>query len=159
MSANINPETGIPYGVISANCLHPELVDYLLHDSGTNLTEKEALKEHLHERLQEELTEEEFDDLEESDYESRIIGIDPFWDENFLNTADFDEPCIEGESEGVHYATVYFGGALNFFIFQSPQATWKARRGSPCCPNAGVLDTLDGDYMCYDVPKDWRIEE
>ncbi len=50
----------------------------------------------------------------------------------------------------------YFSGALNFVILKSPNITNNATKGSPCVPNMGVLDSLDGDYQCYDVPADWR---
>ena len=159
MPVNIDPKTKVPYGIISANSLNSDVVDELLYIHGTDYTEEEALKEHMIERLQHELTEEEFDDLEECDYKDTMDEIDPMWEQSFFDMCpDFDEPDIAGEYEGVQYATCWLGGALNFWIFLSPNKTYKARRGSPCVPNAGVLDTLDGDYMAYDVPADWRAE-
>jgi hypothetical protein len=68
------------------------------------------------------------------------------------------EPHIEGEAEGVKYSTSWLGGALNFFIFKSPFMTGAARRASPCVPNCGILDVLDGEVTSYNVPPDWRAE-
>ena len=42
-----------------------------------------------------------------------------------------DEPIIEGECEGVKYRTSWLGGALHFFIFESPVIA-KCR---PCSPS------------------------
>lgn len=58
----------------------------------------------------------------------------------------------------VHYRTSWLGGALHVWIFLSPFTTDKARRASPCVPNAGILDKLDGSVTAYDVPADWRSD-
>ena len=41
MPANIHPTTGVPYGVISANSLDPEIVDMITTD-GENVSERDA---------------------------------------------------------------------------------------------------------------------
>jgi len=43
MTANINPDTGIAYGYISANQMDPDTVQWLLYDAGTDLSYGEAL--------------------------------------------------------------------------------------------------------------------
>lgn len=71
-----------------------------------------------------------------------------------------DLPEAEGVTpEGVRYCTSHLGGALNFFILWSPIVTDRARRASPCVPNAGIIDTLDGSVTSYDVPAEWRWTE
>ncbi len=68
-----------------------------------------------------------------------------------------DEPSIEGLMDGVSYGTSWLGGALNFFIFESPVIVKRALC-SPCVPNAGDLGN-PGDFECYGVPEDWRYEK
>lgn len=133
MTANINPETGVAYGYISSTALDDELVDALLYGpQSTNQSYQEALEEW--KAANEDSDEQEFSDSYE-DY----------------------EPIIHGEYEGVTYQTSWLGGALNFFIFQSPHITDQARMASPCVPNAAILDTLDGTITGYDVPSEWRV--
>ena len=137
MIANINPKTGIAYGYISANALDDEVVEELMYGGqATNETADEARDAWL------------------ADAEN--IGKDEceFWDQY----CDY-EPTISGEYEGVVYATSWLGGALNFFILQSPVVTDKACLASPCVPNAGILDKLNGGVASYDVPPDWRRKD
>jgi len=137
MIANINPTTGIAYGYISANALDHETVDELLYgDKAENETRNEAFREA-------------FPDYDEATADEKAIQA--FWDQY----EDY-EPEISGELEGVKYRTSWLGGALNFFILESPVTTDKARLASPCVPNAAILDTLDGSVSGYDVPADWR---
>ena len=72
------------------------------------------------------------------------------------------ESYIHGEYEGVKYATSWLGGALNFFILESPVITTKACRASPCVPNAGILkhpeDPEGGSVESYGIPEDWWAE-
>lgn len=132
---NINTKTGIAYGYIAANALDSEIVDELLHGSqAKDLSYEEALKEAFPEGDDTGCTEQDFAD----GYEC-------------------EEPNIVGTYHGVSYGTSYLGGALNFWIFESPITTDKARLASPCVPNAGILDTLDGSVTSYDVPADWRF--
>ena len=157
-NANINLETQIPYGYISSNELDPDLVTELLYSHGLDLVYLELLvdmataegmpscvleePEKQKELAQDWLTENEveaFFELEES-YEPEQLEV-------------------EGVYEGVRYRSSWLGGALNFFIFESPVTTYKATVCSPCVPNAGNLDKLDGEYHCYDVPASWRRDD
>lgn len=147
--ANTNPETGVAYGYISANALNSDTVTELL-DNGTDLDANSAYDE-WHESKIEEL-------LESGECETRDDAVDEadslsyeFW-ENYESY----EPVIEGVKDGVTYCSSWLGGALNFFIYHSPHITDEARECSPCVPNAGNLDELDGSYTCYDAPSDWR---
>ena len=154
---NINPETGIPYGIISSGVMCPYVVDALMYEHGTNESDKEALAEAKLEFLQEKLSMEEFDELAEEDYDEVLDDLG--WDDlTFWDSCGIDEPFIHGEYEGVYYQTSWLGGALDFVIISSPYITEKATKGSPCVPNMGVLDELDGDYQCYDVPASWRAD-
>ena len=154
MTANINPDTGIAYGYISGNALDPELVHELMYGrQARDLKHAEAWQEFGARTKQDWLqtggTEDDFDEEAHRD--------------RFNDDYEAEEPTIEGEIDCpgygiVQYATSWLGGALNFWIFKSPFTTDKARRASPCVPNAGVLDTCDGDVTAYDVPADWRFE-
>ena len=79
--------------------------------------------------------------------------------EETINNYENDEPYIEGEMDGVKYSTSWMGGALCFFILESPHQTTCALC-SPCVPNAGDLNNIGDDYttVSYDVPKDWRLK-
>ena len=156
MTANINTTTGIPFGYISADALDSDVVHELMYGStAVNLSYKSQLEDFLAE--QREL------------HADSPIGSNPPYDsggefdedwatESFGDSYQGDEETIEGTYEGVSYVTSYLGGALNFFIAHSPVLTDKARRASPCVPNAAILCTLDGSYPGYDVPADWRRE-
>jgi hypothetical protein len=152
-TANIDLTTGIAYGYISANCLDSDLVNELMGNS-LNATAAAAFDEWLYNKATQLMA----NDLS-------INGINEAMEEasnyshEFWDSWEEDEPCVEGEHEGVKYASSWLGGALNFFIFESPNVTEHARIASPCVPNAGILDTLDGDVKAYDVPDGWRYTE
>jgi hypothetical protein len=133
MVANVNPKTGIAYGYISGNALDSDLVDELLYGAhATNESAESAFME---------------SGIDESDESA----VQAFWD----SWEDY-EPTISGTLESVRYASSWLGGALNFWIFESPVTTDNARLASPCVPNVGILDTLDGSVTSYNVPDDWR---
>lgn len=73
---------------------------------------------------------------------------------------DFDgEPYAEGVYDDVRYRTSYLGGALSFFILESPVVTDRAGLASPCVPNAGILSyTMDGGVQAYSVPEFWWMQ-
>lgn len=154
---NTNPNTGIPYGYISALKLDPEIVERLMYGrQARNLTE-ERIQQSITEEVQAEAAERGFvhgsrdwEDFVEREFEERM--------DDLHNLCSVDEPEIQGKFEGVSYATSWLGGALNFWIFESPVETHKARKASPCVPGAAILDTLDGSETGYDVPKNWRVE-
>jgi len=137
MIANINPETGIAYGYISANSLDSDLVQELLYGP-------KAIDESYADAYRDA-----FPDNPESDADYAAVQA-------FNDSYECGESTISGELDGVTYRTSWLGGALNFFILKSPWTTDKARLASPCVPNAAILDTLDGSVTGYNVPDDWR---
>lgn len=181
MTANINPDTGIAYGYISANQMDPDTVQWLLYDAGTDLSYEEALSdirfdaERAADEIEEEcrialeeaggLTPDEFDSFLERDieaaYDQRGYAHREHFVEEFVERESegiqIDEPIIEGECEGVKYRTSWLGGALHFFIFESPVIA-KCRPCSPCVPNAGEQGS-EGDYEAYGVPEGWLSKE
>ena len=150
---NINTKTNIPFGYIAASALDSEVVDELLYGRGAVDLSYQAALDEADERASAEAAERGFDHGS-PDWE-RFVDKHV---ETAMNYYECDEPDIEGNYEGVTYASSWLGGALNFWIFESPVTTTKARRANPCVPGAAILDTLDGTEFGYDVPADWRAE-
>jgi len=172
MTANINPDTGIAYGYISANALDSDLVSEL-QMNGTDVYYAEALEEAQKEAANNDEVQAEYVDSgqcaeaqwtradEDERFWATLAWVKENWEgsrreQEFNDSYQPDEPIHEGTHEGVKYRTSWLGGALNVWIFESPHITHSARRASPCVPNAGILDTLDRDVTAYDVPEDWR---
>jgi hypothetical protein len=139
MQPNVNPETGIAYGYISAQSLDQDLVHNLMYDYGKDLSYQSALEEAKAARRGQE-AEEEFDE------------------DKFSEEYEAYEPTIAGECDGVKYQTSWLGGALNFFIFFSP-VTGSYAACSPCVPGAGNLNQRGSSVTCYDVPRDWMRDD
>ena len=150
---NTNTLTGIPFGYIAASALDPEIVDELLNRRGAVDLSYQAALDEADERASAEAAER---------------GLDhgsPDWERfcarrtcELMDDYECYEPSIQGKYEGVTYASSWLGGALSFWIFESPVTTDKARRASPGLTGAAILDTLDGSEFGYDVPADWRAE-
>ena len=143
---NANPTTGIRYGYISANSLRPEVLYELLYGRQATDLSYENFKTEVYAAMRAGL----------DDWLS-VRAIDAAFDAA-IEEAEFncDEPIHEGEYEGVRYRTSWLGGALNVWIFESPE-TGHYAECSPCVPGAGNLDYPDLDgVVCYDVPKEWR---
>lgn len=184
MTVNINPATQIAYGYISAQALDDDLVQELQFGSQAKDVYYQEAKIEERKRLarDEEVQQaaaesagRAFGMLDDDDrYRGALQYINETWEgsaweQAFNDNYQPDEPVHEGEivipqqgnhAEGwVKYRTSWLGGALHVWIFDSPHVTQQARRASPCVPNAGILDTLDGDVLAYDVPADWRREQ
>lgn len=155
MKLNINPKTGIAYGLISSNVLYPDVVDALMYGPQAKDLSYEAWLDDVRDKISIEAA--------ELGFVEGTTDHDWYCDREEDMRTDFypgtDETEVEGIYEGVEYTTCWLGGALNFWIFESPVTTDKARRASPCVPGAAILDTLDGSECGYDVPADWRWKE
>lgn len=154
MTANINPRTGIRYGVVDARNL-PWLLDEILA-SGTDNRYDEAKRELIARFEACETTEEANDIIREAHYSpDRLLLSD-----GELADADFDDLASEilsdtyesdgdsldytHESDGIKYQLGSLGGAPLLWIIESPFVTW-CRQCSPCVPNAGDLNNLCGE--------------
>jgi hypothetical protein len=152
-TANIDLETGIAYGYISARALDADVVEALFQN-GTDPIAEEAYKVWRATKADMLMdTDATIENIEQATEAADELSHE-FWE-----GWDTDEPQTDGEYCGVTFASSYLGGALNFFILKSPVITEHARLASPCVPNAGILDTLDGSVQAYDVPADWRYTE
>ncbi len=151
MTTNINVNTGIAYGYIASNALDSEVVDELMFGpDAVDVTYQDNILEFAKSL-----------GFYGEDHYTANIWLENNHPDKYYELQDYgiDEHIVNGNYEGVLYCSSWLGGALNFFIFNSPTTTDKARRASPCVPNCGILDTLDGDVSSYDVPEDWRTEE
>ena len=183
MFTNINPETGIRYGYISAQSIHPDILDTIMYSVGTDLSfneaelEARAEIEQEAEQIEEDAciaiaerggyTDREAEDALEEEIESAYnrLGYDDredFVDRRLSRAMDhvyIEEPIIEFEYEGVKGLTSWLGGALNLWIFESTHTNTFALC-SPCVPNVCNLDQPDPDgCVGYDVPPHWRVKE
>ena len=143
MTANINPDTGIRYGVASLNSLAEWVWDEFF-TNGTNLTAQQAEADFKRDFALE-------NDREPSDDEEQ-----EFWD-----GYEADEECYELEADGMRLELSYLGGAAIVFVLESPHIG-QARECSPCVPNAGDLDNRErGGFDCYSLPAEWfrSVEE
>ena len=158
MSANVNLETGIRFGIIAANSLDPEVVNDI-QMNGKDVHWEEAK-------------------VDISIGIKRVCG-DYMSDRDADDVADLavermsdhfeqDEPVHEFDIECPGYGrvkgrTTWLGGALMVWIFESP-FTGLFRLCSPCVPGACDLDSPVNALrdkigeIGYDVPADWRSQ-
>lgn len=155
MTANINPETGIPYGTIYLS----RLADWVFNEffyNGENLTYKAAWEEFLSEK------ESDFLNLQEEGSEE-AEGCDTFadwkdenindWEEEFNNLYMAEEEEYFLETDGMELLLTYLGGAGLVYVLKSPHTT-QCGQCSPCVPNAGNLES-EGSTLAYALPRDW----
>ena len=129
---NVNPETGIRYGVVSLNSLAEWVFDEFFYH-GENVTYRDAIEEFRSENP----------DASEDDVDA------------FMESYEGYEDCYELESDGMKLALSYLGGTPIVWVFESPIVD-RARLCSPCVPNAGDLDNRDPNgYDCYSLRQDW----
>lgn len=148
MNPNKHPKTGISYGYIAARSLDNELVHDLMYSSqAVDLSYEEAREEYLRERQSETPEFVDFEELAEG------------YMQDFADSYECYEPIIEGEIDGVKYRTSWLGGALHFWIFESPHVG-HFQQCSPCVPGAANLDQpCEDGIKGYDVPADWRYPD
>lgn len=149
MSANVNPKTGIRYGIISAHSLDPEVIDDIQRE-GTDIYYNEAvteLRDTVKRACEDYMSERDADDVADEAVERMSENFEP------------DEPVHEFELDGVKGRTTWLGGALMVWVFESP-FTGKFKLCSPCVPNCCDADNPDPDgYEGYTVPEDWLYKE
>lgn len=180
---NTNLATGIRYGVMALNNLHPDLVHELWYGPGaTDLSYQAAVRdiEADWERKADDIEEEcslavsERDgNMTEADREKLLhdeieaayerLGFQDREDyiecnrEMQCQGLEIQEPTIEGQYEGVKYTILWLGGSPLLYITESPVVVLVRSLCSPCVPNAGDLDSgldLDG-YPCYGPLPGW----
>jgi hypothetical protein len=160
MNSNVNPETGIRYGIIQAALLKPEIVERV-RSNGENLSYADAMAE-IRKDVDAMV---EAEQLDADDADDEIARRIERWSDCVEDEVFYYEAQIEGGKLRVQTTTL--GAAELLWVFESPR-TVHARLCSPCVPNCGDLSEVfpeeDGglaphDYfLCYDVPQGWRRE-
>lgn len=140
---NFNHNEGIPFTYFSCNKLDPDVVNEL-QMNGFDLNISCALMDASHRAA----LKSDLGYSYEEAYEAELSELDDWYDE---------EPCHEGELEGVCYLTTWLGGALHLCVMNSP-LRGKFSPCSPCVPGALDGDT-PGDQEGFDIPEDWKFKE
>ncbi len=152
MTANINSETGIRYGVIDANSV-PWLLESII-DNGVNETWEAFKRERIEEAGElvakweecglgntENLAEQLFDDVDWDFYEAQ------------------EEEYTYTDEKGNQFLLGYLGGAPLIWCVKTSKIA-QARECSPCVPNAGDLNSQEeGGFECYGVPEEYLETE
>ena len=134
MLPNVNPETGIRYGVVALDSLEDWAFDEFFYQ-GRNVTADAALEEAIANGL----------DPDDDD------ATQDFWDDYQAEEENYELETKDGLKLGLSY----LGGAPLVWVFESPVTT-EARECSPCVPGAGDLDSQEpGSFTCYTLPSEW----
>ena len=156
-TANVNPITGINYGIISGASLDSDIAQEIFERAYWIVLDA-AYKEALIQELKNIDEDCEFDlsgDVSELEELANEHDLDLY---QISDSLQIDEPEAEFEYDGAKIATSFLGGAMNVFVLESTSTGWY-NQCSICVPNAGNLDEPVPAYSgveCYDVPKDWR---
>lgn len=163
---NVDPVTGIAYGYINANNVSGDVlcsildngIDYRRLEMEIDLAKRYGFV--LHEQQP---TENYFQ------YLDRVNGemLDFLNAKQDEGTEDLDDDINkfthqwEDFTGDLHVATVddttvLYNTDSNTICVMESGHIGKYFACSPCCPNAGDLDSPDGDVGTYDVPASWR---
>lgn len=145
--ANIDTATGIHYGTVYLNSLASWAYDEFFYQ-GTNTTYERCLDDFSREfRAAYEGDEDDFDDAFGEALEA------------FNDSYEGEEESYRLEKDGLELELSYLGGAPLVWVLKSPR-TARVRLCSPCCPNAGDLNSPDEDGVeAYTLPEDWFANE
>jgi len=160
MVANINSETGIPYGVVNGHTvpyLHEEI--FTSGDSTTFAAYKTELADAIRAALAGVV-----EDRTGKESAARIVAhldcaelAENILDSGLNDSLEFEEEeydHTETTPDGkVSYHLGYLGGAPLIWILESPYVA-QAPACSPCVPNAGDLDNMGSGAYCYCPPPD-----
>jgi hypothetical protein len=151
MAANINPETGVRYGVISGHNA-PHLLESIMNngvDETFEYHKSECVK-----RLASLLEDMGQRDAEES---AKSIVDDFEWDSYESDESEYSYT----DAKGNRFTLGYLGGATLIWCIQTDTETYVRSLCSPCVPNAGDLDSgFDPNGVkCYGVPAEYLGDE
>lgn len=152
MTANINPATGIRYGVIDLNDLDQDVVTDLLYGiCVTDVSSAEAAVE-ARKMFTKQAEDDGIPEDERQDWIDEKV-------EREMEYLEIGEAVREGTLDGVKYRTFWLGGSQMIWVFESPHIG-TFRLCSPCVPGAADLSNPDPNgYEGYDVPADWRSND
>ena len=159
MTANINSETGIPYGVVNGNAV-PNLLDDIF-SNGDSLSYA-ALKAELSGKIAGALADAIGDHCHNgAELVKRGVDcdeiVDSLLDSGLNDNIQFEEEDFSYADGEAKYLLGWLGGAPLVWVVDSPYLAY-APGCSPCVPNAGNLDDIAGadecGTLCYCCPPD-----
>lgn len=142
--ANVDPETGISYGVIAIN----SLADWVLEEiraGGSDLDYEEA-QEEVGQAISNAIDHKNLSESQQEQVNDLINDIIAVVLENWEGSGDNVRYRYETEHEGAKLVVQTTSGG-ELFVFKSP-VTQVVAQCSPCFPNAGDLD----NPRPYDTP-------
>lgn len=154
---NVNPETGIRYGIISGSGEDSYKLLEAIAERGKTADEMilpiisgkiiELLKEY-----------EPINSVSEIEYLAEtLVNQLKFTDE------DCEEPQVEfyEDSDGNKFQLHYLGGCPTIYCIKTDKITHVRRLCSPCVPNAGDLDSgfHANGHECYGVPDKYLQDD
>lgn len=162
---NVNAATGIAYGYINANNVNGDVLNDIFCNGidarrlecdidfarsygfkTPDQNEGEVYSAYL-ERVQDTLL----------DFLNAMQDEEP----DFAETVESHDAEFEEYTGDIHVATiddttVIYNVDNNTICVMDSKTVGKYFLCSPCCPNAGDLDSAGGDVDTYDVPASWR---
>jgi hypothetical protein len=181
---NYNPDTGLPYGVISCHSLADWCLEDLFYGPGArNLSEEQAYadaKAEIERELRWEIDDGKHSAADEPDFDFED-EVEHRLEQAMQNGCEIEEPVIEGECDGVKYRISWLGGAPLLWSFSGPEGNARCLC-SPCVPGAADLDSgfvldseleggpewaeigvsefdHDNGFPCHCVPRGWLDKE
>ena len=172
---NYNPDHDVYYGIISADRLDPDQVNWLLYENPNSINHSynAALLELAKARNifstpfgKYHITDDDGEPIDSEVYETMEDAIlATKGGQSALDEMHIEEPIVEGKetSTNATYISSWLGGALNFFIVESNQYTPSCPVSSPSVPNAGNLDSWidgnEGGHSAFLPPSSWLSTE
>lgn len=163
--ANINPTTGIAYGYINANNVNGDVLNEIF-SNGIDVRRLELDIEFAarHDFITPDQNEGElysdYLDRVQSDMLDFVNNLQDAEPEFFTEVEDHDASLEEFTGDiqvaTVDGTTVIYNTDSNTICVMHSNNVGMYNACSPCCPNAGDLDTPNGDVETYDVPASWR---
>lgn len=149
--SNVDKETGIHFGVISANSLFNCGEEFF--DNAEDLSYKAAVKAQKA-KIKSFLSDELY--VRDRLIDSMVSDVWDIVEESFNDTYENDNPDWRYSKDGLIIETCL---DYDLVVLKSPYYTY-AQFCSPCVPGAGNLDhPIDGGAKTYCLPFDWFAEE
>jgi hypothetical protein len=157
-TTNVNPKTGIRYGVIAANSVWSEAMSDI-YSHGTDLDHKaymDGVKDSLRQALSEYFSGHTYNDkpsrLDEATEEA-FDAVSDRLNDNYEGTGDCTRYLYERDGYRIQ-----IDGSGDVWVLESPFYTY-AQFCSPCAPGAcyltSPLETPDDNNKCYCLGPEW----
>lgn len=165
MKANVNVHTGIAYGYINANNVNSEVLNTIFCN-GIDVSRLECdldFARHIGFHAPEQNESEDYTAYLERVQDTMLEFLNTKQDENpdltelvESHDSEYEEFTGHLHAATVDKTTVLYNTDNNTICVMDSVNVGYFVGCSPCCPNAGDLDTAGGDVETYDVPAQWR---